>query len=159
MLDDETGEMLEYRHVVQRLKYKKTVATPMEIQLSDLHREYQVRTLTLTLYSSRTKEKNSDERWKDVAYSRLVSNIQPQHPQQEEMNRTRLVFSSHNLKADMNGGTPTANLLTVKLLFNSIMSTPGVKFLGLDLKYFYLNTPTKTRVPENEFGKLPRKFH
>ncbi|MCP4746066.1 MAG: hypothetical protein GY874_07975, partial [Desulfobacteraceae bacterium] len=32
-------------------------------------------------------------------------------------------------------------LLTVKLLLNSIISTPGAKFLGLDLKDFYLNTP------------------
>ena len=41
----------------------------------------------------------------------------------------------------INCGTPTANLLTVKLLINSIVSTSGVKFLGLDLKDFYLNTP------------------
>ena len=32
-------------------------------------------------------------------------------------------------------------MLTVKLLFNSVVSTPGAKFLGLDLKDFYLNTP------------------
>ena len=38
-------------------------------------------------------------------------------------------------------GTPAANLLIVKLLFNSVVSTPGAKFLGLDLKDFYLNTP------------------
>ena len=41
----------------------------------------------------------------------------------------------------MDCGTPTANLLTVKLLLNSVVSTPGAKFLGLDLKDFYLNTP------------------
>ena len=32
-------------------------------------------------------------------------------------------------------------MLTVKLLFNSVVSTPGAKFPGLDLKDFYLNTP------------------
>ena len=41
----------------------------------------------------------------------------------------------------MDCGTPTANLLTIKLLLNSVVSTPGAKFLGLDLKDFYLNTP------------------
>jgi hypothetical protein len=40
-------------------------------------------------------------------------------------------------------GTPTADLLTVKLLLNSIISTPNAKFLTLDLKDFYLMTPTK----------------
>ena len=42
---------------------------------------------------------------------------------------------------DIDCGTPTENLLIVKLLFNSIVSTPGAIFLGLDLKYFHLNTP------------------
>ena len=41
----------------------------------------------------------------------------------------------------MDCGTPTANMLTIKLLFNSVISTKGDKFLGLDLKDFYLNTP------------------
>ena len=45
------------------------------------------------------------------------------------------------INVPMDCSTPTANLLTVKLLLNSVVSTPGVKFLGLDLKDFYLNTP------------------
>ena len=38
-------------------------------------------------------------------------------------------------------GTPTADLLTVKLLFNSVISTKGAKCVMLDVKDFYLNTP------------------
>jgi hypothetical protein len=38
-------------------------------------------------------------------------------------------------------GTPTADLLTVKLLINSIISTPNAKFMTMDMKDFYLNTP------------------
>ena len=41
----------------------------------------------------------------------------------------------------MDCGTPTASLLAIKLLLNSVISTPGAKFLSLDLKDFYLNTP------------------
>ena len=41
----------------------------------------------------------------------------------------------------MDCGTPTADLLTVKLLLNSVISTPGAKFMTLGLKDFYLNTP------------------
>ncbi len=36
---------------------------------------------------------------------------------------------------------PTANLTTVKLLFNFTISTPGASFYGIDLTNFYLNTP------------------
>jgi hypothetical protein len=38
-------------------------------------------------------------------------------------------------------GTPTADLITVKLLINSIFSTAGAKFMTMDIKDFYLNTP------------------
>ncbi len=38
-------------------------------------------------------------------------------------------------------GTPTSNLLTVKLMFNSIISTPGAKFMTIDIRDFYLMTP------------------
>ncbi len=37
--------------------------------------------------------------------------------------------------------TPTADLLTVKLMFNSIISTPNAKFMTIDIKDFYLMTP------------------
>ncbi len=39
-----------------------------------------------------------------------------------------------------NCSTPTANLLTVKLMLNSIISTPNAKFMTIDLKDVYLNT-------------------
>ena len=41
----------------------------------------------------------------------------------------------------VNAGTPTANLLTVKLLINNTISTPNAKYMTMDIKDFYLNTP------------------
>ena len=38
-------------------------------------------------------------------------------------------------------GTPTANLETVKMLSNSIISTMDGRFITMDTKKFYLNTP------------------
>jgi hypothetical protein len=43
--------------------------------------------------------------------------------------------------ADVN--TNTADLTTAKILFNSVLSTPGAKFLRIDIKDFYLGTPMK----------------
>ncbi len=37
--------------------------------------------------------------------------------------------------------TPTANLITVKILLNSIILMPNAKFMAVDIKDFYLNTP------------------
>ena len=42
----------------------------------------------------------------------------------------------------MDCGTPTESLLTIKILLNSILSTPVANILGFDLKYFYLYTTT-----------------
>jgi hypothetical protein len=38
-------------------------------------------------------------------------------------------------------GTRTADLLTVKLLLNSVISTPGARFMSLDISNFYLMAP------------------
>ena len=73
-----------------------------------------------------------------MTYARIVCNVRPQ---KEETNQTRLTMGGDKINISIDCGTPTANLLTVKLLLNSIISTPGAKFLGLDLKDFYLNTP------------------
>ena len=40
-----------------------------------------------------------------------------------------------------NASTPTADLLTLKIHINSITSTAGAKFMTMDIKDFYLNTP------------------
>ena len=40
-------------------------------------------------------------------------------------------------------GTPTANLLLIKIFFNSVISTPGAKFATADISNFYLMTPLK----------------
>jgi hypothetical protein len=39
--------------------------------------------------------------------------------------------------------TRTVDLTTDKILFNSVLSTPGAKFLGIDIKDFYLGAPMK----------------
>ncbi len=54
-----------------------------------------------------------------------------------------MVAGGYRVHYPGNAGTPTADLLTVKLLINSIMSTPGAKFFMMDIKDFYLNTPMK----------------
>jgi hypothetical protein len=52
-----------------------------------------------------------------------------------------LVAEGDKVNYPGNAGTPATNLLTVKILINSIISTPGAKFMTMDIKDFYLNTP------------------
>jgi hypothetical protein len=59
----------------------------------------------------------------------------------DELNRTRLVAGGNRVHYPGNAGISTANLLTIKLLINSTISTVGAKFMTKDIKDFYLNTP------------------
>jgi hypothetical protein len=45
----------------------------------------------------------------------------------------------------------TSDLTTAKCLMNSVISTPGAKFMGIDLKDFYLNHP----LPRKEYVRIP----
>jgi hypothetical protein len=77
------------------------------------------------------------ERAKDVTYGLITTLIRPEKI--DEPNRTRLVAGGDRVHFPGNAGTPTADLLTVKLLINSIIA--GAKFMTMDIKDFYLNTP------------------
>ena len=50
-------------------------------------------------------------------------------------------------------------MTTAKLLFNSVISTPGARFLTLDLKNFYLKTPLPTaRYMKMKLDILPEEI-
>ena len=59
----------------------------------------------------------------------------------DKPNRTRLVAGGDRVHYPGDAGTPTTDLLTVKLLINSIISTAGAKFMMMNIKDFYLNNP------------------
>jgi hypothetical protein len=78
-------------------------------------------------------------RAKDIMYSLITCLIRPKKI--EESTRTRLVAGGDKLHYPFYAGMPTANLLTIKLLINSVISTPGARFFTMDIKNFYLCMP------------------
>jgi hypothetical protein len=69
-------------------------------------------------------------------YSHICCKCQPQ---KEEKHWIRLTVGGNCINCPGNKSTPTVNLTTAKLIINSTISTPGAKFLGIDLANFYLN--------------------
>jgi hypothetical protein len=70
-----------------------------------------------------------------VTYARVVVDFRPQKadPHQKGITaRGNLI----NYPGELS--TQTANLTTSKLMWNSILSTPGAKYMCLDIKNFYL---------------------
>jgi hypothetical protein len=59
----------------------------------------------------------------------------------EEKECTRLTFGGDQIEYPGGKSTRTAGLTKAKILINSVISTLGAKFLVIDIKNFYLNTP------------------
>ena len=73
-----------------------------------------------------------------VTYARIVVAERPQKPDQ---NRVRITVEGNLLDYPGELTTNTADLTTIKLLWNIVVSTRGAKYMTIDIKNFYLNTP------------------
>lgn len=138
VLDGATGEMLEYRHLIKHPLHKRTWGPSFSKEVGRLAQGIKgVVEGTDTIFFIPYDQIPAD-RIKDVTYEQIVCNIRPE---KDDPYRTRLVAGGNLLNCPFDTGTPTADIITVKLLLNSIVSTPGAKFMGIDIKNFYLNTP------------------
>ena len=82
------------------------------------------------------------DRRKDVTYVRICVNYRPE---KEDPNRVRITVGGDRINYPGDVGTPTADMLLVKLLFNSQQHCLNErrKFMSLDISNFYLNRPMK----------------
>jgi hypothetical protein len=82
------------------------------------------------------KQQIPQARCKDITYGWIVCVY---HLEMKDPYRTRITMGRNLVNYPDDCGTPTADLLTVKFMFNSIISTPNAKFMTIDIKDFYLN--------------------
>jgi hypothetical protein len=81
------------------------------------------------------KDKVPRARAKDFTYGLITCLIRPEKT--DEPNRTRLVAGGGDrAHYPFDAGLTTANLLTVKLLINSVISTPRARFFTMDINFF-----------------------
>ena len=85
---------------------------------------------------------------KKPTYARVVVEF---CPQKEDPNRVRITTGGNLIKYLGELTTRTADLTTAKMLWNSVISTDGAKFMGLDIGDFYLETPME----EYEYMIMP----
>jgi hypothetical protein len=72
-------------------------------------------------------------------------------PEKSNARRVRWTAGGDRINYPGNKTTKTAEMTTAKLMFNSVISTPGARFMGIDLKYFYLCS----NLPEYEYVQIP----
>ena len=83
-----------------------------------------------------------------VTYGRIVVDYRPQ---KKDPNRVRITAGGNLIDCPYDISTKTADLITSKVLWNSVLSTEGAKFMGIDIKSFYLTAP----MDRYEYMKMP----
>ena len=86
---------------------------------------------------------------KKATYARICADFRPQ---KEDPFRVRITVGGDKVQYEGETYTPTADITTAKVLFNSVLSTPMAKFMNIDIKDFYLETP----MDDPEYMWLPR---
>jgi hypothetical protein len=72
-----------------------------------------------------------------VTYARVVID---HRPQKADPNQIRITAGGNLIHYPRELTTQTANIMTAKLFWNSVLSTPGAKYMTLDIeKNFYLS--------------------
>ena len=83
-----------------------------------------------------------------VTYARIVVDY---CPQKDDPNQVRNTMGGNLIEYPGKLTTRIADLTTTKLLWNSTISTPGARYMCVDIKSFYLETP----LDRYEYMKMP----
>ena len=144
VIDETTGKKMEYRDLIKHPKFKDDWLVSGSNEFGRLFQgigknadgtQRVVGTNTCVWINRSQVPKH-----KKVTYARIVVDVRPE---KAEPNRTRITAGGDKLDYFGDVSTETASLETAKILFNSIVSTPGAKFMTMDISNMYLNTPLK----------------
>eukprot|EP00804_Cyclotella_cryptica_P028815 CCRYP_020140-RA/>CCRYP_020140-RA protein AED:0.25 eAED:0.25 QI:0/0/0/1/1/1/2/0/480 len=129
---------MEYRHLVANPKYRDTWKNAYGKELGRLAQGLPgiVKGTDTIVFIQQTHV--PQDRWKDVTYGRIVANFCPEKDNQYCI---CLTVGGNCINFPGDCGPPTADMITVKILLNSVISTVNAKFMTIDIKDFYLNTP------------------
>jgi hypothetical protein len=124
----ETGKSLKHQELITKLKYK---IQWIRSTANEINRLYTTNTIRFIRRLEIPKGRNA-------TYGSFVVDIKDH---KEEKERTRLTVGGDQIEFPGDKSTRTTGLTTAKILINSVISTQGAKFLVIDIKKNYLNTP------------------
>ena len=130
---DANGEMLEYWHLMKWLEYAEIWSYSYSDEIGRLTQGMEVRVKGTDTMHFIHKDEVPRDCFKDLTYGKINCNYREG---KAEPNKVRLTAEGDRMNYPGDVGTPTSNLLTVKLLLNSIISTSGVDFFTMDTKCF-----------------------
>ena len=142
--DEKLQKNVEFKDLITNPKTKATWTTSYANELGRLAQGIRdIKGSNCIYFIPHTKVPRN----KQVTYARMVVDYRPT---KSDPNRTRVTVGGNLLSYEGELYTETTDLITIKLLLNSVLSTPNAKFMSLDIKNFYLGTPMK----EYEYMKI-----
>eukprot|EP00804_Cyclotella_cryptica_P000392 CCRYP_008696-RA/>CCRYP_008696-RA protein AED:0.37 eAED:0.37 QI:0/0/0/1/0/0/5/0/407 len=135
-------QLLEYRQLLRHPKFKEAWNISAANEFGRLAQGIKGRVKATDTIKFIPKSDIPPDRLKDVTY------INPNRKRRTKPYSAQHLGQPHTLPDDV--GTPTADLLLIKIFLNSVISTPGARFATADLSNFYLCTP----MPRPEFGRV-----
>ena len=141
VMDAETGKLLSYKQMMRYPKEKKLWSTSLANQFGRLTNgvggHIKIPTNTIKFIN---KNDVPNYRQKDVTYGSFVCNVRNE---KSEKNRTRFVVGGDRINYPGEVAYPTADMLVENILFNSMISRRGAKFMTMEISNCFLITPLK----------------
>ena len=149
VMDDDTGIMRNYRQLITNKDTRETWLLSMCKELGRLSQGYKGHTEgTNTINFMDIDQIRQIPKDRTITYARIVVDYRPQ---KQDPFRVRVTVGGNLLNVPGDLSTPTADLITTKLLWNSVISTPGAKYACIDIKNMYLQTPMDCK----EYMRIP----
>ena len=140
-MDTDTCKLPNYRKLIRKPKYKKnwsmSSANEIGCLANGVGRRIKNPTNTITFIIWKDIPNN---RKKDVIYGKFICSVRPD---KKENNRTRFSVGGDQIDYPGEVATPTTDILVSKILFNSVISTNGYRFMTIDISNFCLVNPLK----------------
>ena len=156
VIDDDTGQALEYQDLIKNEKYRDTWSTSLANELGRLAKGIRDIKGTNTIYFT-LKSDIPQDRIKDITYGKIVVAYKPH---KADPNRTRLTVGGDRITCLYDVSTPTSDLPTIKNVMEFRPIYPRSQmFHTRHLKLLPRNTNGQTRVHENTIQNNPAGNH
>ncbi len=155
VLNNDTGELMEMRHLLRNPKYTKLWGKLYTKELGLLAQGISGTKGTDTIVFIKY-DKIPLDRKRHITYRKTVVTYQPE---KDNPNQMRLTVGGNWIVHHGNVSTPMVKMMTVKMHLNSVMLMKGVQYCTFDIKDFYLNIPMERQeYMQMKLSNLPKEF-
>ena len=130
--------LTKYEQLIDAPELREVWMKAMCVELGRLAQGYGTTKGTDTIHFMTLEEIQRIPGDRTVTYARIVVDYRPQ---KNDPNRVRITVGGNLITYPGELTTRTADITTSKIMWNSVISTPGARYACADVKNFYLMTP------------------